>query len=86
MCFYSNRFFFIFNRIFVDITINKIGDLFIDAKYSDESGGNVFVYLFDFEFTRSVKQLDEQAALNCSVLEADDSGADSVIPVGHGHT
>ena len=32
------------NNGVVHITINKIGDLFIDEKYSDESGGNIFVY------------------------------------------
>lgn len=29
----------------VHMTITKVGDLFIDKKYHDESGGNVFVYL-----------------------------------------
>jgi AAA+ ATPase superfamily predicted ATPase len=29
----------------VHLTIHKIGDLFIDEKYSDESGGHVFIYL-----------------------------------------
>ncbi|MDR1432861.1 MAG: hypothetical protein LBI61_00775 [Puniceicoccales bacterium] len=29
----------------VHMTIHKIGDLFIDAKYSDEAGNCVFIYL-----------------------------------------
>jgi hypothetical protein len=29
----------------VHLTIHKVGDLFIDEKYSDEAGDNVFVYL-----------------------------------------
>jgi hypothetical protein len=29
----------------VHLTIQKVGDLFIDEKYSDEAGGYVFVYL-----------------------------------------
>ena len=58
------------NNGVVHITINKIGDLFIDEKYSDESGGNVFVYLL-----RVYERID--GGLYKSALEMCDSQRDT---------
>lgn len=67
------------NNGVVHITINKIGDLFIDEKYSDESGGNVFVYLL-----RVYERIDGE--LYKTALEMCDSQRDTefiVNPVLH---